>query len=138
MYISNKKYRTSLAPQKQKTKSFFRGPFFQGTIFPGIFYREIFFQATIFAGTFFRLTYSTIYSIYILHSLINVFSDKFYFHTRREFYGNFYHTWYGNLVFYGHSGDFCHTCACFYYECGNIRHTEYGNNSHTIDFHTVL
>ena len=28
--------------------------------------------------------------------------------------------------------------VCFYYACGNIRHTEYGNNSHTIDFHTVL
>ena len=26
----------------------------------------------------------------------------------------------------------------FYYACGNIRNTEYGNNSHTIDFHTVL
>ena len=26
----------------------------------------------------------------------------------------------------------------FYYACGNIRHTEYGNNSHTIDFHTVM
>ena len=58
--------------------------------------------------------------------------------TRREFYGNFYHPWCGNLVFYGHSGDFCHSCLCFYYACGNIRHTEYGNNSHTIDFHTVL
>ena len=57
---------------------------------------------------------------------------------RREFYGNFYHTQCGNLVFYGHSGDFCHTCLRFYYACGNIRHTEYGNNSHTIDFHTVL
>ena len=40
--------------------------------------------------------------------------------------------------FYGHSGDFCPTCLYFYYACGNIRHTEYGNNSHTIDFHTVL
>ena len=39
---------------------------------------------------------------------------------------------------YGHSGDFRHTCLCFYYACGNIRHTEYGNNSHNIDFHTVL
>ena len=58
--------------------------------------------------------------------------------TRREFYGNFYHTSCGNLVLYGHSGDFCHTCLCFYYVCGNIRHTEYENNSHTIDFHTVL
>ena len=43
-----------------------------------------------------------------------------------------------NLVFYNHSGDFCHTCLCFYYACGNIRHTKYGNNSHTIDFHTIL
>ena len=58
--------------------------------------------------------------------------------TRREFYGNFYHTQCGNLVFYGHSGDFCHTCLCFYYACGDKRHTEYGNNSHTIDFYTVL
>ena len=41
--------------------------------------------------------------------------------TRREFHGNFYHT-----------------CLCFYYACGHIRHTEYGNNYHTIDFHTVL
>ena len=57
---------------------------------------------------------------------------------RREFYGNFYHTYCGNLVFYGHSGDFCHICLCFYYACGNRRHTEYRNNSHTIDFHTVL
>ena len=30
------------------------------------------------------------------------------------------------------------TLVCFYYACGNIRHTEYGNNSHTIDFDTVL
>ena len=58
--------------------------------------------------------------------------------TRRVFYGNFYHTQCGNLVFYGHSGDFCHTCLCFYYAYGNIRHTEYGNNFDTIDFHTVL
>ena len=29
------------------------------------------------------------------------------------------------------------TLVCFYYVCGNIRHTEYGNNYHTIDFHTV-
>ena len=36
------------------------------------------------------------------------------------------------------TGDFCHTCLGFYYACGNIRYTEYGNNSHTIDFHTVL
>ena len=57
---------------------------------------------------------------------------------RREFYCNFHHTQCSNLVFYGHSGDFCHTCLCFYYACGNIQHTEYGNNSHTIDFHTVL
>ena len=42
------------------------------------------------------------------------------------------------IWFYGHSGDFCHTYLCFYYACGDIRHTEYGNNSHTIDFHTVL
>ena len=40
--------------------------------------------------------------------------------------------------FYGHSGGFRHTCLCFYYACGNIRHTEYRNNSHTIVFHTVL
>ena len=26
----------------------------------------------------------------------------------------------------------------FYYAYGNKRHTEYSNNSHTIDFHTVL
>ena len=31
---------------------------------------------------------------------------------RRKFYGNFYHTECGNLVFYGH---FCHTCLFFYY-----------------------
>ena len=30
------------------------------------------------------------------------------------------------------------TLVCFYYACGNIRHTEYGNNSHTSDFHTIL
>ena len=36
------------------------------------------------------------------------------------------------------TGDFCHISLCFYYACGNVRHTEYGNNSHTIDFHTVL
>ena len=42
------------------------------------------------------------------------------------------------MVFYGHSGDFSHTCLCFYYACGNIRHTEYSNNSHAIDFHTVF
>ena len=30
------------------------------------------------------------------------------------------------------------TLVCFYYACANKRHTEYGNNSHTIDFHTVL
>ena len=30
------------------------------------------------------------------------------------------------------------TLVCFCYACGNIRHTEYGNDSHTIDFHTVL
>ena len=42
------------------------------------------------------------------------------------------------IWFFGHSGDLCHTCLCFYYACGNIGHTEYGNNSHTIDFHTVL
>ena len=58
--------------------------------------------------------------------------------TRREFYGNFHHTECGNLVFYGHSGDFCHTCLCFYTACGDIRHTESGINSHTVDFHTVL
>ena len=60
--------------------------------------------------------------------------------TRREFYGNFYHTYCSNLVFYGHSGDFRQTCLCFYYACGNIRHTAYGNNPHTVltDFHTVL
>ena len=56
----------------------------------------------------------------------------------REFYANFYHTQCGNLVFYGHYRNSCLTCLCFYYACGNIRHTEYGNNSHTIDFHTVL
>ena len=61
-----------------------------------------------------------------------------FYYSRREFYGNFYHTECGNLVFYGHSGDFRHTRLCFYYACGNIRHTEYGNNSHTVDFHTVL
>ena len=33
----------------------------------------------------------------------------------------------------GTLGVFRHTCLC-----GNIRHTEYDNNSHTIDFHTVL
>ena len=58
--------------------------------------------------------------------------------SRRELDGNFYHTSCGNLVFYEHSGNFCHTCVCFYYACGNIGHTEYGNNFHTIDFHTVL
>ena len=58
--------------------------------------------------------------------------------TWREFYGNFYDTYCCNLVFYGHSGDFCYTCLYFYYACGNIRHAEYGNNSHTIDFRTVL
>ena len=36
------------------------------------------------------------------------------------------------------TGDFFHTCLYFYYACGNIRHTEYRNNYHTIDFHTVL
>ena len=35
------------------------------------------------------------------------------------------------------TGDFCHTFLYLYYPCGNVRHTEYGNNSHTIDFHTV-
>ena len=30
------------------------------------------------------------------------------------------------------------TLVCLYYACGYIRHTEYGNNSHTIDFRTVL
>ena len=44
----------------------------------------------------------------------------------------------GNLVFYGHSGDFRHTFLCFNYACGNMRHTEYAINSHTINFHTVL
>ena len=34
--------------------------------------------------------------------------------------------------------DFCHTCLGFYYASGDILHTEHGNNSHTIDFHTVL
>ena len=58
--------------------------------------------------------------------------------TRREFYGKFYHTECGNLVFYKHSGDFSHTCLCFYYVYGNIRHTEYCNNYHTVEFHTVL
>ena len=42
------------------------------------------------------------------------------------------------MIFYGHSRDFRHTCLCFYSACGNIRHTKYGNNSYTIDFHTVL
>ena len=42
------------------------------------------------------------------------------------------------IFFYRHSGDFHHTCLCFYYACGNIRHTEYGNNFHTSDFRTVL
>ena len=65
-------------------------------------------------------------------------SWSFMYFTRREFYGNFYLTWCVNLVFYGHSGDFCHICLCFYYAGGNIRHTEYGNNSHTIDFDTFL
>ena len=65
------------------------------------------------------------------------FFEKTFF-TRREFYSNFYHTYCGNLVFYGHSRDFCYTCLCFFYARGNIRHTEYGNNPHTIDFHTVL
>ena len=60
------------------------------------------------------------------------------FHARIEFYGSFYHIWCGNLVFYRHSGDFCHTFLCFDYACGNIRHTECGNNSYTIDFHAVL
>ena len=41
-------------------------------------------------------------------------------------------------VFYGHSEDFFHTCLCFYYACGNIQHTEYSNNTDTIDSHTVL
>ena len=27
------------------------------------------------------------------------------------------------------TGDFCHTCLCFYYACGNMWYTEYGNNS---------
>ena len=57
--------------------------------------------------------------------------------TRRELYGNFYHTECGNLISYGHSGDFRHSCLCFYYAFGKIRHTEYGNNSHSIGFHTV-
>ena len=70
------------------------------------------------------------------NSLKSVWQISLY--TRREFYGNFYHTWCGILVFYGYSGDFCHTCLCFYYACANKRDTEYGNNSHTIDFHTVL
>ena len=30
------------------------------------------------------------------------------------------------------------TLICFYCACGNVRYTEYGNNSHTIDFHTVM
>ena len=59
-------------------------------------------------------------------------------YTRREFYGNFYHTLCGNLVFYEHSGDFCHTFLCYYYAYDNMRHTEDGNNSHTMEFHTVL
>ena len=28
--------------------------------------------------------------------------------------------------------------ATFYYACGKMRQTQYGNNSHTIDFHTIL
>ena len=54
----------------------------------------------------------------LFHSIMHTRLDLL---TRREFYGNFYHT-----------------CLCFYYACGNIRHTEYGNHFHTIDFHTVL
>ena len=30
------------------------------------------------------------------------------------------------------------TLVCFCYACGIIRHTEYGNNSQAIVFHTVL
>ena len=43
-----------------------------------------------------------------------------------------------NVIQYGHSGDFRHTSLCFYNACGIIRHTEYGNNSHTSEFHTDL
>ena len=38
----------------------------------------------------------------------------------------------------GTLGIFAHTSLCFYYGCGNMRHTKYSNNSHTSDFHTVL
>ena len=38
----------------------------------------------------------------------------------------------------GTLGIFATLVYIFHYACGNIRHTEYGNNSHTIDFHTVL
>ena len=33
---------------------------------------------------------------------------------------------------------YCSIVVVLFYACGNIRHTEYGNNYHTIDFHTVL
>ena len=35
-------------------------------------------------------------------------------------------------------GIFATLVYVFYHACGNIRHTKYGNNSHTIDFHTIL
>ena len=59
--------------------------------------------------------------------------------TRREFYGNFstlsVEIWFST----GSLGIFVTLVRlCFYYACGNIWHTEYGNNYHTIDFHTVL
>ena len=38
----------------------------------------------------------------------------------------------------GTLGIFAVLVYVFYYACGNIRHTEYGNNSHTSDFYTVL
>ena len=38
----------------------------------------------------------------------------------------------------GTLGIFATLVYVFYYACGIKLHTEYGNNSHTIDFHTVL
>ena len=35
-------------------------------------------------------------------------------------------------------GDFSHSCFYYLYAYGNMRYTEYSNNSHTMDFYIVL
>ena len=59
-----------------------------------------------------RVKFVKIYSQQI--KLLIMPNRVFVINTRSVFYGNFYHTQCGKLVFYRHSGDFCHTCLLFF------------------------